>query len=475
MNANYATRYSLILFFILITSYSSSQTIKWQRTYPGPSGGYDYRALCLCKSNADNYFLFIYDEMNYKYLFYKLNGFGDSLFSKIIVNRSAKTCASSGDGGAVVTGGTGRPISVKIDYLGNTVWDSLYLQGLNNTNCNYIIKTKDGFYIMGGGAQVIKLDNVGRFIWQKHYPFTFKLDYQSIVEAVDGGYILGGITYDYVGSPDYGILTKIDTSGNKIWEKRYSINEVDGGIHNFRVARINNSYVAGGYEWEESYNRHFLALLYTDSDGNVQDTVKHSFFNTSNYLLDFKSTFDNKSTILTFLRIKDNMDSTLSSALIIDDKGNIKERMEYSGTSFTYLNYIATPDSNTIMFVGTSNHINKYKEYPFVVRTDTTLYAPPVSVRNISSAIPDNLFLKQNYPNPFNNSTKIIFGIRKKGIYSLKIYNTSGKLIKELLNQYFDVGEYETIFKADYLSSGVYFYKLETQNQILTKKLVLLK
>lgn len=83
--------------------------------------------------------------------------------------------------------------------------------------------------------------------------------------------------------------------------------------------------------------------------------------------------------------------------------------------------------------------------------------------------------LSQNYPNPFNPSTKISFGIAKSGYVKLSVYDLSGKLVKELINGQREAGSYDVEFRAEGLSSGVYYYKLESEGFSDTKKMLLLK
>ncbi|MBS1492309.1 MAG: T9SS type A sorting domain-containing protein [Bacteroidetes bacterium] len=98
-----------------------------------------------------------------------------------------------------------------------------------------------------------------------------------------------------------------------------------------------------------------------------------------------------------------------------------------------------------------------------------------ISVRQISSSLPDKFSLEQNYPNPFNPVTKIIFSLPKSTFASLKIFNQLGKEITNLVKQKLNAGSYELIFDATSLSSGVYYYRLETENSSLTKSMVLIK
>jgi len=98
-----------------------------------------------------------------------------------------------------------------------------------------------------------------------------------------------------------------------------------------------------------------------------------------------------------------------------------------------------------------------------------------LSVVNYNSEIPDSYSLSQNYPNPFNPATKIKFALPSSGFTSLKIYDISGKEISNLLNSNIQAGTYEVLFDASNFSSGAYFYKLESNGYIETKKMFLIK
>ena len=97
------------------------------------------------------------------------------------------------------------------------------------------------------------------------------------------------------------------------------------------------------------------------------------------------------------------------------------------------------------------------------------------SVNQIGNSVPDGFDLYNNYPNPFNPSTKITFDIPKNSNVKLTVFDYLGKEIKTLVNENLSSGKYETEFNAEGLSSGVYFYRLETDGAAITKSMVLLK
>jgi beta-glucuronidase len=93
--------------------------------------------------------------------------------------------------------------------------------------------------------------------------------------------------------------------------------------------------------------------------------------------------------------------------------------------------------------------------------------------------IPIKFSLEQNYPNPFNPETKIVFSLPYAGNVKLKIFDVLGNEVSTLLNEFRAAGRYEVDFNIDIISnnisSGVYFYRIEADNFVSTKKMIYLK
>jgi hypothetical protein len=83
--------------------------------------------------------------------------------------------------------------------------------------------------------------------------------------------------------------------------------------------------------------------------------------------------------------------------------------------------------------------------------------------------------LKQNYPNPFNPITTISFDLPKENTIKLQIYDVQGRLINTVLNKKLNVGSHSVSFDSKELPSGVYFYRLQTEDYSEIKRMVLLK
>jgi hypothetical protein len=102
-----------------------------------------------------------------------------------------------------------------------------------------------------------------------------------------------------------------------------------------------------------------------------------------------------------------------------------------------------------------------------------------IGITNIGSEFPVNYILYQNYPNPFNPSTTINYDLPITSYVKLVIYNILGKEIEVLVNQQLQPGRYEVEWSAtggvSSYPSGVYFYKLITNDFSETKKMVFIK
>ena len=113
-------------------------------------------------------------------------------------------------------------------------------------------------------------------------------------------------------------------------------------------------------------------------------------------------------------------------------------------------------------------------DIPFLIRNRDLKLQTFSFVRNES--FPQEFSLSQNFPNPFNPNTTISFSLVDNEFVSLKIYDILGREIKTLINnEEMESGFYEIDFDANNLNSGIYFYKLTTNNFSEMKKMVLVK
>lgn len=134
-------------------------------------------------------------------------------------------------------------------------------------------------------------------------------------------------------------------------------------------------------------------------------------------------------------------------------------------------NFIAVDDSGSVSVGGSSVTSNGFDYLAFKYRQQegTGIISTP------TSNFPKNFVLYQNFPNPFNPSTTIRYSLPISTFVSLRLYGVLGNEIATLIDNFQRAGNHSVEFDATYLSSGVYFYRLQAGGFTDTKKLIFLK
>jgi hypothetical protein len=153
----------------------------------------------------------------------------------------------------------------------------------------------------------------------------------------------------------------------------------------------------------------------------------------------------------------------------MDTKTSIWENIAFvkgNGNSTIYNNYTYTDkDVNAGKY--------SYRLVQLDINGSTTIYKMKGEV-NITA--PASFGISQNYPNPFNPSTLIKYQVPENSNVSLKVYNSVGKEVAQLVNGEIAAGVHEVSFDAAHLSSGIYYYTIKAGNNFVqTRKMILLK
>ncbi|MCH8525419.1 MAG: T9SS type A sorting domain-containing protein, partial [Balneolales bacterium] len=98
-----------------------------------------------------------------------------------------------------------------------------------------------------------------------------------------------------------------------------------------------------------------------------------------------------------------------------------------------------------------------------------------VSIDGVSD-LPAHVALEQNYPNPFNPSTTIKYALPEVSSVRLDVFDVMGRRVATLVNNDQHAAGYHTVsFDGSRLASGVYIYRLQAGNTVMTRKLTLIK
>nr|WP_276611349.1 FG-GAP-like repeat-containing protein [Fodinibius halophilus] len=129
---------------------------------------------------------------------------------------------------------------------------------------------------------------------------------------------------------------------------------------------------------------------------------------------------------------------------------------------------------------GRTKILNHDQEYNFITGNGKKTFDIYTGSENILKGIaeslaPQQITLNQNYPNPFNPQTTIRFGLNKKADVQLAVYDILGRKIHTLIDENRSAGWYEIPFDGSRLASGTYFYRIVIGQQVITKKMTLIK
>lgn len=145
-----------------------------------------------------------------------------------------------------------------------------------------------------------------------------------------------------------------------------------------------------------------------------------------------------------------------------------------NGETITFKTYYSPLDTvlintNSLLFDG--NAYYGTPDNPYELKATYTI----VGITPEKDKFVESFVLHQNYPNPFNASTTIRYEVPRSGRVVLKVFDLQGNCIEELVNDYRDAGIHQLQWKAQRLSSGVYYYLLHTSDQVLKRRCIYMK
>lgn len=147
-----------------------------------------------------------------------------------------------------------------------------------------------------------------------------------------------------------------------------------------------------------------------------------------------------------------------------------------SGRSWFVIYEGQLQNNNSILFnIATSGTTVYCQGVDFIVPIDGLDSDNPSGQGSGLAYSPQKHSLSQNYPNPFNPTTKITFILQGQSFVRLSIFDAAGRIVRTIVEETRNVGTYTEQFDGSRLSSGIYFYKLETEGFTAIKKMMLVK
>ena len=372
---------------------------------------------------------------------------------------------------------------LKTDINGDTLWTRTY-GGSENEYCTSIQQTPDMGYIMVGTmnseycypkyeineeyepdtsmAWLIKTGPDGDILWTKTY---LERSYGNCVtQTSDGGYIIvGWIFPDEQDIQSDVLLIKTDSSGDTVWTKIIGEEDYDAG---FCVRQTADGYVIVG-QTKPKGSPYDALLIKTDLSGEVL-WIKKFGGERSDACFSVEASHDGF-----FITGTTNGNWWVHTGDMwvfeTDSNGNLLwEKIYDIRLSDFAFNGIQTSDDSYVVTGMTSTGFGGDLWL-------AKLGWVPTSIDNNHSGI-SGFFLYQNYPNPFNPSTTIAFDLPKTSKVTLKIFNILGEEVTTLVSDRLSAGSYTYEWSRPVgMASGVYFYRLDTDQYVQTRKMILMR
>jgi len=416
----------------------------------------------------------------------KTNGNGDTVWTRILGDPDSGvhpvSMCKTNDGGFVIVGSARSPSPIgaedvwleKTDSIGNTQWRKYYDNTDPRHSFDYgfsVQQVADSGYIIAAiefdwtGLEegqydfwLIKTDPDGDTVWTSTFGGEASDIAYSVHQTIDGGYVIAGETYSFgPGSPDFWII-RTDASGDSVWSR-----VIDGARGaNEKEVTVRPTY-DGGYILAGSSSPGGL-LIRLDASGSTIWIRSYGEVNESSSIYDIEEVADSGfvfcgSTIYgldwNFWLVRTNVDGEIvwdfTTGTDYDDWGRALDVTEDSG------------------YVVAGNFCGSYCDTYLMRLVEGPLNVP------VTDGVPASYSLSQNYPNPFNPITTLLFSLRSSLFANLTVYNLLGREVATLVNEKLGPGTYTLRWDASGVSSGVYYYRLQTEEFVATKKLVLLR
>lgn len=424
---------------LIVKFNGSNGSPAWVRRYVGQYGWAAFRDIKI--DNFNNIFVVGWTDSSHLVIRYNTNG--DSVWVKRnkapwLVREVTRACTIDDSSNVIFTG------QRRFYYPPFGYYDSLLVGKYSSTG---ILRWESVYaYNLLGSDVGIKINN-----------------------DQNGNTFIGGSSS--ISSYSVYLTLKYDKNGIRQWSKIYDApGSGSNTLTDISFDKINNAlYVTGG----ASINGIQMAttIKYNTVNGDSlwvrKDTGTYSRANNSAICVDSSGyCYTTGGSYNLGLSPFDIMNRKYSSL------GNPIWSIMYNGP-FNGIDYgvdLALDNLRNIYVLGTSESGAGLRDYIIIK------YNQILGINPISNIIPLSFNLHQNFPNPFNPKTKIRFSVSKNSVIQLKIFDVLGRIKEILVNEKLIPSEYEVTFDGSNYSSGVYFYQLSSDNQIIdTKKLVIIK
>jgi hypothetical protein len=360
---------------------------------------------------------------------------------------------------------------LKRDINFYTVVTTIIING--RTRAVILPGSRDYYYTVGGNV-----DSVGYGHWDNNNVWvsdSFGIKYQYSFD----GKITSKISY-WKDSVTQMETNSYDSTGNLILNKvkRLNVYTGDTTINSSEYDSLNRITLRKTFKYSNPQNLNQYVYQY-DSTGNIYCAMMSISNGDTSRPYSYSFKFDTTDKIIDEIFCL-NYD-TLNIAFNYDESGKILNMgpvVRFHYNSDGNLDTLSNLHAILCGYLGnTATMLDSYGNTISLQISGTyNFYYSKKNTGVTTNAVTNRTFaLSQNYPNPFNPITTISFDLPSKSFVSLKIFDLLGREVSTIVSQVMSAGSYSKQWDAANMSSGIYFYRLQTSTVTETKKLVLLR
>jgi Secretion system C-terminal sorting domain/Beta-propeller repeat len=370
--------------------------------------------------------------------------------------------------------------TIKYNASGQQQWVARY-NGIGSTSdfaTGIAIDASGNVYVTGSSDEMtfnvypayatVKYNSTGVEQWVSRYSELWSYATAIAVDNSGNTYVTGrsyalGTYYDYA-------TIKYNTMGVQEWVSRYNgPGTSDDYAYSLAIDASGNVYVTGEAFFEVGAGSDYTTIKYNNS-GAEQWVAR---YNGSGNSVDVGNAIalDAGGNVYVTGESRGSGGDDDFATIKYNQSGIEQWFVRFNGpdNSFDLASDLAVDVSNNVYVTGRSADVG------WSVYTTIKYEQDFVSAQEKNEGEMREFALEQNYPNPFNPTTKIKYSIPISEFVTLKIYDVLGNEVETLVNEEKPSGSYEVEFVADGLTSGIYFYKLQTGSFVETKKMIILK
>ncbi len=357
----------IILLIVFIPKSYAQYQLDWAQIYGGDARD---EAFCMAESNSGDLIIAGYTKKEEKHLWViSVDEYGKPVWGKTFKAKpisEARSVVITSDSNIVVAGFSVREFLnqrelwvLKLSKDGKLLWDKNF-GGDGDESAYGMVETYDGGFAIAGfsstnedyqdDAWVIKLDSGGNKLWERFYGGSKKDYAYSIAETSDNGLVFCGYQSKRGKAHMAFWVTKVDSEGNDLWDYVIEFNEWD--VATSIIEGLDGFIYVTGYSRTGSVIDYDIAMAKMDQDGNViwKKTISWGKWDQATSI---STTYDNGIVIAGFTRSGKEMSSDFA-VMKIDENGNVLWQNIFARKSLDYPNGVIETRDNGLAIVGTT-------------------------------------------------------------------------------------------------------------------------